>query len=247
MAISVDNNLNQNYNMNTAAATSEKNDSSIDDNTTSGVSSSTDKGTSVVRSNGEIDKNMFLKILAAELANQDPTDSNSESATQYVSQLAQFSSLEQMANLNSTNKLNSANSLINKYVTFSDLADDGGNYSGQVEGVIKDGDDISLNTLIGQDSNGNGVYKSFNLDDVVKVDDLGDAFDPTANNNLLLNATSLIGKKVEINEKDKDGNDYSGVVQSVSRGTGGVIVKVKTGDGETKDFYFDQVSNVENA
>ena len=64
---------------------------------------------------------------------------------------------------------------------------------------------------------------------------------------MLLNATSLIGKKVDIDEKDEDGNDYSGVVQSVSRGTGGIIIKVQIGDNETKDFYFDQVSRVENS
>lgn len=261
MAISVDNNLNSNYNMAAAAAAAEKNavntsgtnetnDSSSDDTSINDFYSDptrTERGTKIVKANGDIDKNMFLKILAAELSNQDPTSSDSQSGTEYVSQLAQFSSLEQMANLNSSNKLNSANSLVNKYVTFSDLDSNGSNYNGQVVGVIKNGDEISLNTLIGQDSDGNGIYKDFDIDDVIKIDDLGDAFDPTTNNMMLLNAASLIGKKVEINEKDEDGNNYSGVIQSVSRATGGIIVKVQIGDNETKDFYFDQVSKVENS
>jgi len=48
--------------------------------------------------NNAPDKDMFLKILAAELANPDPL--NSQDNTQYISQLAQFSSLEQAQNLN---------------------------------------------------------------------------------------------------------------------------------------------------
>ena len=257
MAISVDNSLNRNYNMAAAAVdqnavnTNETTDSSSDDDTTIGDFYSdptrTERGTKIVKANGDIDKNMFLKILAAELSNQDPTSSDSQSGTEYVSQLAQFSSLEQMTNLNSSNKLNSANSLVNKYVTFSDLDSNGSNYNGQAVGVLKNGDDITLNTLIGQDADGNGIYKDFDIDDVIRIDDLGDAFDPTTNNMMLLNATSLIGKKVDIDEKDEDGNDYSGVVQSVSRGTGGIVIKVQIGDDETKDFYFDQVSRVENS
>lgn len=48
--------------------------------------------------NNTTDKDMFLKILAAELANPDPL--NAQDNTQYISQLAQFSSLEQAQNLN---------------------------------------------------------------------------------------------------------------------------------------------------
>ncbi|WP_258921671.1 flagellar hook capping FlgD N-terminal domain-containing protein [Heyndrickxia coagulans] len=44
-----------------------------------------------------LDKNAFLKILIAQLQNQDPT--NPMDDTQFVSQMAQFSSLEQMTNL----------------------------------------------------------------------------------------------------------------------------------------------------
>lgn len=47
--------------------------------------------------NNVADKDMFLKILAAELANPDPL--NAKDNTQYISQLAQFSSLEQTQNL----------------------------------------------------------------------------------------------------------------------------------------------------
>lgn len=47
-----------------------------------------------------VSKDGFLKILAAELQNQDPM--NAQDNTQYVAQMAQFTSLEQMQNLNAS-------------------------------------------------------------------------------------------------------------------------------------------------
>jgi flagellar basal-body rod modification protein FlgD len=44
-----------------------------------------------------LDKNAFMKILITQMQNQDPTQPMDD--TQYVSELAQFSSLEQMTNV----------------------------------------------------------------------------------------------------------------------------------------------------
>lgn len=266
MTISINNSTNPNYsteliNQNVKAladsAASGTNaagssDSSSSSNSTNSVSDTTDSSsTKVVKKSRDIDKNMFLKILAAELANQDPTSSDSNSSTQYISQLAQFSSLEQMANLNSSSKMGTANALINKYVTFSDTDDIGNKINGQVVGVTKDGDDIKLNVLTGEEKDKTGklvnVYQQINIDDAVKIDDLGDTSNFTVSNNMLLNATSLIGKKVNIDQKDSSGNNYNGVVQSVSREFGGVTVKLKLSDGTTKSFDFKDVSDVENS
>ncbi|MBZ4663094.1 MAG: flagellar hook capping protein [Caloramator sp.] len=71
--------------------------------------------------NSVLDKNAFLKILTVQLSNQDPL--NAKDNTEYIAQMAQFSSLEQIQNLNNTlekfflsQKFSQATNLIGKSV-----------------------------------------------------------------------------------------------------------------------------------
>lgn len=66
------------------------------------------------RGSSELGKEEFLKLLVTQLQYQDPL--NPQSDTEFVSQLAQFSSLEQMTNLNTTFSNTSAYSLVGKEV-----------------------------------------------------------------------------------------------------------------------------------
>ncbi|MGL5756428.1 MAG: flagellar hook assembly protein FlgD [Paraclostridium sp.] len=58
----------------------------------------TENGTDIIMPGEETDKDMFLKLLVAQMGNQDPM--NPQDPTQYVTQLAQFSTLEQMQSMN---------------------------------------------------------------------------------------------------------------------------------------------------
>lgn len=110
---------------------------------TSAVSSTTSStGTnlsSVISNNTTLGKDDFLKLLVTELSNQDPL--NPMDNTEYVAQLAQFSSLEQMTNISesseSTNKSMSATrafSLIGRNIEWANT-DGEANGTGTVTGV----------------------------------------------------------------------------------------------------------------
>ena len=114
----------------------------------------TENGTYVYDSATTTDKDLFLKMLVAQMTNQDPF--NTQDPSQYITQLAQFNSLEQMMQLNDSmeylvnlnnamlvnNAMGSAASLIGKNVEVS-IGNEVGeyeNFTGQVKSAsIKDG------------------------------------------------------------------------------------------------------------
>jgi flagellar basal-body rod modification protein FlgD len=68
---------------------------------TSGTSSTSSTGsTSSPQAGGNIlDKDAFLKIMMAQLSNQDPLSSQNQDPTQYINELAQLTTLEQTTNV----------------------------------------------------------------------------------------------------------------------------------------------------
>lgn len=88
----------------------------------------------------KLGKDAFLQLLVAQMQNQDPLNPSSD--TEYISQLAQFSSLEQMENLNSSTANQTALGLVGKNVIMN--VDSSGGTSGVIGGrvdyvEIKDG------------------------------------------------------------------------------------------------------------
>lgn len=132
------------------------------------TSRATNRGTKIIKRGQELDKNAFLRILTAELSNQDPN--NAKDSTQFVSQLAQFSALEQMTNLNSTMTYSSANSLIGKVVSLNAYDNKGVQYGGKVISTVKNGDDIKLNVKVIE--NGQAILKEFDFSSVQGVMDI---------------------------------------------------------------------------
>ncbi len=59
---------------------------------------STTSSSSSTSNAGQADENEFLQLLVTQMQNQDPL--NPQDSTEFVAQLAQFSSLEQLININ---------------------------------------------------------------------------------------------------------------------------------------------------
>jgi flagellar basal-body rod modification protein FlgD len=96
-------------------------------------SSSTQNSTATTPTKAEVDYQSFLKLLVAQMKNQDPTQPMD--STQYVAQLAQFSNVEQSIQVNKklsellqVSAISQANSILGRTVTSAD---------GSVTGVVQ--------------------------------------------------------------------------------------------------------------
>ena len=213
------------------------------------VGGKTDRGTSIVEAGGSVDKNAFLQILVAELSNLDPTaDTDS---TQYISQLAQFSTMEQMSNLNTTMSNSAAYNLVGKGVTVNVLDNKGIPYTGIVRGVSgSNGTSYTVSIEVYEDNQ--TKYIDVPMSSIQTVLDVGDsslsALNNMTTNIAMMTASSYIGKYVELTESKENGNNekVTGQVMSVSRENGAINIKVKLLDGEVKTYDYSLVEKVQD-
>lgn len=87
---------------------------------------------STTENKNTLDKDAFLKLLVTQMQYQDPMEPTSN--TEYMSQMAQFSSVEQMQNLTSTITSGQSMSLTGQYVILN-VPDAAGNID-QVSGLV---------------------------------------------------------------------------------------------------------------
>jgi flagellar basal-body rod modification protein FlgD len=102
------------------------------------VNTSPTAGTQAAKSgtNSAMGKDQFLKLFVAQLQHQDPMNPMQDS--DFMGQMASFSTLEQVSNLASENARSNAIGLLGRTVTYKDK--DGAEHSGTVEKVsTKDG------------------------------------------------------------------------------------------------------------
>ena len=130
----------------------------IDTSLTSAVSNNT-----TTNSNSSLDKEAFLQLLATEMKYQDPLEPTSN--TEYMSQLAQFSTVEQLQNMNSTFNSNQALNLAGKYVILN-VPDSAGNIT-QVSGLV---DYVTVSDGKAYFSINDQYYDADYLDSVVSLD-----------------------------------------------------------------------------
>lgn len=205
----------------------------------------TDRGTQIIKPGQAMDKNAFLTILSAELANMDPMGDNDSTA--YVTQMAQFASMEQMTNLNTTMSNYASQDLVGKGVTMKAVDSEGKPYTGVIKGVTTTAGKTTVSLEI--NANGKNEYKDFDMTDILTVLDVPDYSLPSINNmngNMsFLVATSFIGKDVELNEQDEEKNNLKGSVLGVIKDNGVIKVRIKLdGSDEIKEFTYDKITKV---
>jgi len=133
------------------------------------TASATTRNTPIVQSGSDsLDKDAFLKILTTELSNQDPD--NSKDTTQYIAQLAQFSSLEQMQNLNTTTAFSAAANLVGKTVKLSVYDSTQNQYGGVVQSSYKNAYGVFVKVKVSD--NGVATEKDFPYDQVSEIDNV---------------------------------------------------------------------------
>jgi len=195
-------------------------------NSTTSVSTTgtTNNGTKIVTTaGGSMDKTAFLKILASELSNLDPTQNQDSSV--YVTQMAQFASIEQMSNLNDTMTKSSYEQLIGKGVTMTDTDTSGEPITGVVKTVTTDS---SGTTYLGISVDGSSTTTPYNANDIASVIDSSESA-ISANANTAVNTDFLAASALK-------GQD---VVVCIDNGV--VNINVTTEDGTTKEYPYSSV------
>jgi len=208
--------------------------------TTAAAARATTRGTAIVKKGAAMDQNSFLKILSAELTNQDPTAPKDD--TEYVAQMAQFSSLQETTNLNNTMTFSNATSLVGKMVAFDSYDSKGVQDGGTVQAVYKDSGTTYMAVKVTD-----GTTKDFPADTLSDVIGVPDATSTSTNaNTVFSSAISLMGKQVTTAAL-ADGKIYAGTVKSVTKtaaGTNLTISYQENGADVTKDISYDDISKV---
>lgn len=106
----------------------------------------TASSTNVANSSNELGKDAFLKLLVAQMQNQDPMNPTEDK--EFIAQLATFSQVEQLQAMNSSMEATQASSLIGKQVTW---AGTNGYYYGTVSAVRIDGTNVYV--VVGEGDN----------------------------------------------------------------------------------------------
>lgn len=210
-------------------------------------SGTTDRGTKIAARNaagGNMDKNAFLKILAAQLSNLDPTQNQDSSA--YVSQMAQFASMEQMTNLNTTMSDSAYQQMVGKTVITNERDNNNNYVQGYVAEVLKKAGGTYLNIVV------DGKYKEIAASNIIGVT-------KTIDNNAISNGKAALNsdftaastlaagqKNIVIAEYDKDNNATivkGKVIGAYIDTVNGASVKVKVesldADGNTTTKTYD--------
>ena len=159
------------------------------------------------KQNGDLSVEDFYTLLLSEMTNQDPLEPTSN--TEFISQMATFTSMRSQQDALYYSNANYASSLVGKTVIVSaGTGTTGGTISGVVSNVNMSGDSFTV-TVNGRD---------YAIKNVVKI--ISDSQTVTGTSNIGSDgayATSLIGKRVTISARNSSGATVleQGVVDSI--------------------------------
>ncbi len=166
-----------------------------------------------------VNSDTFLSLLVAEMTNQDPMEPTSN--TEFVTQMAQFTSLQYSKDAATYSQSNYASSLVGKTVTASKM--DGSNQvtkTGVVQSVMKNGDSYTIKI--------DGVsFELSNITSIAQTDSSG-SNDPGTNTSLgelIAKASMMIGMSATVNSSVEGGSVLdSGLIKSIQVKDGQVRV-----------------------
>lgn len=168
-----------------------------------------------------VNSDTFLSLLVAEMTNQDPMEPTSN--TEFVTQMAQFTSLQYSKDSATYSQSNYASSLVGKTVTASKM--DGSKQvtkTGVVQSVMKNGDSYTIKI--------DGV--SFELKNITSISETTSADSNTTTGNtslgeLIARASMMIGMSATVNPKVEGGSLLdSGIITSIQVKDGQVRVLI---------------------
>ncbi len=159
-----------------------------------------------------VNSETFLNLLVAEMTNQDPLEPTSN--TEFVTQMAQFTSLQYAQDSSTYAQANYAASLVGKTVTASKM--EGSEHileTGVVDSVVKNGKTYTVSI--------NG--KNFDISKITSVEanngtgtDSGTINSTLALGDTIARATAMIGMYATVNAKTDKGNVVdAGVIESI--------------------------------
>lgn len=206
--------------------------------------------------NTSLGKDAFLKLLVTQLQYQDPTSPMDNS--QFISQMAQFSSLEQMQNVafaienltavTQQSQMIQFNSFIGKTVKYHIKTTETGKEPGEVvkpgEGV-KGGDEVTkpdpgietgTATIVSVKYDGSTVKFVLDNGKTIEAANISEVLSGGSTNNSgnsLVDSSMLIGKNVTF--KNEQGEEQIATVESVSRKDNSIVFNLIGGIQITED------------
>lgn len=187
--------------------------------------------------NGILGKDDFLKLLIAQLQNQDPL--NPMEDKEFISQMATFSSLEQMTNMNQSieklvqvqtqTNLIEYSQLVGKEVIWHKVAEE----DDQVDSSFIEGNGVITSIQF------TGETVKFTLDDGTELTPANiSQINQLFNESPLTQASHLIGRKIKWNDSE---TEFEAIVESVSNRNGSIALLTDIGQtvsvNQIKEIY----------